>query len=224
MQLVVDDCSSGLGVVIDAELVHMHLGPLCIGELEPTAFLSMTFERSNVMHEIVGRALSSRLRTSLHAQQWSTGESAEWDGSVVDDLLQELVATRQDLARAKLAAASPASSFAREEIQVTAGTMILHTHSKRDSKRVMMIQTKAKLAASVAEFALRCRVAIKHVPNTLMESEQLMLSTRALFTGGDEKSSYDALTLVYTDQTCLSVIQELDLAIDSYTKDQVTQV
>lgn len=97
-------CACAAGVHIDDSLVSRLLAPVCVGGLaDPSDFLARTFVRSDLLHHIVGVGVAGLVVKFAHGDQFQldAGGALGDDPNVMQILLQELVATRQELSELK---------------------------------------------------------------------------------------------------------------------------
>ena len=109
---IADMCSHAIGVPVGEDLLHAHVGPLCL-HIEPSRFLAKTILRSCIVGEILGSGLALIVRRRQFENDWCCVLECE-DVSPMSIALRELVQTRAQFVELKAAISSGCFDRARE--------------------------------------------------------------------------------------------------------------
>lgn len=203
------------GVSLDVLLVKDHVVPLC-QLVEPSMLLAKTIGRCSFMVELVGAALRSQLRSFLHCAAHGL-EPVPHPNSTADVVLQELVETRQALARLKSAAAHNFRGHYDTEVNAAGETFIARSFTVHDlSSRAHAEAIKTR----TLDWAVQGKVAFSHAPTCLVDAERAIEK----ITTGEEHFTSNLLDSLVSRCTIGRHAIVLDSALDEMHKDRIDQV
>ena len=201
-------------IQIDKVLVKDHVAPIC-QLVEPSLLLAKTICRCDFISEMLGETLRGRLRFYMHCATHGI-DFPEIPNSTSDAAIQELVETRQALARLKSAAAHNFIGHYDTEVNARGDTLIARSHTLHD------LESKGHQEAiktSTLQWAMQGRIAFKHVPRSLVEAERTIQKIMIGETSSNS-SLFDSLVSRYTLGRHATI---LDMALDELHKDRVSK-
>ena len=157
-----------IGVTINEFLITQHAAPL-VHSVEPTLFLALTLIRSDIMPQLLGDSLSKDLRRISHSKLFCG--DADPVGARTDLVVAELVAAKHELASLK-------SMLGNQTMYETQLAEIRGTSLICQRPRIESCDSGNSLKTATVRFAMKCRLAFKHVPTTLLEAEDLLDTLR----------------------------------------------
>ena len=204
------------GVAVDETLLKAHVAPIC-QLAEPSIFLARTLCRCSLMVEIIGMALSAKLRAFILSSDFKL-ELPDDHASTCQTLLQELVETRQALTKLRLQVAAGVQNHIDHDVDdCGVNTLVLRTTDLRASgvKHVAANHKTLTLA-----WSLNANLAFKNAPATLTEASKLA----ALMTYGVENATCPFLSKICGKQAIARHCLALDAALDLLYKDKLEKV
>ena len=208
-----DVCASHLGVAVDLDLLRDLVGPVCIFLGVASPFVANTILRSELMVEIVGETLSRQLIKALHAEQFGAQPVHSTIGDTAQLLLTELVQTRQELSRLKVAALSCRDRPI--DLTVVGDSLVLRPRTPEPPKKH---GRNDEFLTSLVKFAVECKVAFRNTPKTIADGERLIANGRY---GNDGAVSYNAFENLRDRWSMGRHALVIDAALDMHVKDVV---
>ena len=171
--LVEEGVARRLGVSIDTDLMHAHVVGVILNVVAPSRFFAETVLRCEVMTEMLGEKLSQDLRHILHCELTGDVDDAPpSDNAQV--VLDELVQTRQELARLRAAVTHSQDLGQRLSAEILGRSLATRHVLKKPFSLKYRGGTDDELKSVTVQFALDCRAAFRHVPSTLVEAESII--------------------------------------------------
>eukprot|EP00959_Pyramimonas_sp_CCMP1952_P064410 1345132-Pyramimonas_sp.AAC.1 len=165
--------------------------------------------RCNFMQQVLGVALSVRLRRHAHVSLFRVDiASLPDEGNPTQLILEDLVAAKKEIATLINARDS------RMHIVDEAGVkQLANTWTPKDEQR----RSVCDMATATLRWALDCRVFFRQAPQTIAEAEMLMREARG------EVQVHDALDRLVSRTTLGKHAVLLDDVLDSVLRDQIAE-
>jgi hypothetical protein len=213
---VVEISACAVGIALDVELVAATLSHLCVGGFEPSDFFAYTFVRTDTFTDIVGKNLGMAIRRNAHATQLLECECPEAvDAS--SELLQELVETRKEMVMLKFATRNRGMDLHGNTFQV-GNTLLCSKGSDVAGETLPKHFQRASINLALTEYISHCRVALKHLPQSLSEVNQISSLAKG------EQCNWDSMLGMNKTTSLSSFILELDAALDLHMQQRIARV
>ena len=198
---------------LDEAVLKDHIAPIC-QVVEPSLLLAKIICRCDLIGEVIGVALRQKLRLFLHYT--THGIDPPEQPNVDPSILQELVDTRQSIARLKSAAPRNFGGYYETTINEEGGTLIARTPTLRDLKST---DSTVEFKTSTVEWSLQSKIAFQHAPVSLVNAEKLIQK----MTTGEDNSVSSIIDKLMSRHTLGRHAIILDMALDEMHKDRVAK-
>ena len=211
LDLVAESCAATAGVVVDEHLLRDIVAPIVPHVVEPSPLLAKALVRCNLMHNVIGNALSVQLRQHAYSSLFRVELSSAMDATVPAQLvLAELIDAKREIAHLKKGSGDKATIV--EEAGVN---QLTRERVSRDTYR----RKSLDIATETVQFALDCRTFFSRAPYTIAEAEKLMNAIR-----GDQPPPSDALERLVSSTTMGRHAVLLDDVLDSVLRDEISKL
>ena len=147
-------CAMATGVDVGDDAIRDHIVPICT-HVEPTAFLGMTLLRTDILQEVLGVTLASRVRNYAFITDWrqEPAEASHGDASLpVQAVLRELIETRKTLLTVKAELTAGNTKRAQEVCGVSSAMVAGHRVHARWSEQTNSRRREELHTRAVAAF------------------------------------------------------------------------
>ena len=208
--IIANMIKSATSVQVDTYLLLEHIAPLC-RIVEASRFVAHIVCRCDIIVELIGTTMARVVRAYAHRTAHCM--HLEPDNNIAQQLVQEVVNTRQSLTKLKCAAA--AGFIGHFDFDVERTTMI----ASRAVKATARDSHKTEHSATL-EWAINSNLAFRNAPDSLVEAERVIRRLR----GAPETTYNDLVEKLCSAQTYGRHAIVMDIALDKMMADRILQV
>ena len=221
--LTIDECVAKLalivaescGVCINEDLANDIIAPICSRYVEPCAYVAKTVVRTKLMEDLVGTGLLRVVRDHVFRSDAGLPDR-EVPAATADVLLQELVATRAQLARLKQSAFDPTVSISETDI---GGECLVLVPPRAPAKPKHNVCINADFVRGIAEYVASFKAALRHIPKSLVAAEVLVKTLK----GESLSDAHSTAERLVASSTMGRYCVLLDEALDMHFQERINQ-